>query len=180
MKISVHVPLVALLSLGLMHLGITRLLGVLGRRRRVDEHLQAFRSRLIRISANWSSWRSAVSRVSEIRDPRRATGRMEFVCFISTYCGEELEFTFWMTGFGSKTWSLVCRLQSLRIPPKASRPPARGQTPCRSGLGAGKFRTFALSPSLVRHQLGGSARQAKPEFLSLRSCCTAHCEVIEP
>ena len=37
MKISVHaeVPLVALL--GLMHLAITRLLGVLGRRRRVDD-----------------------------------------------------------------------------------------------------------------------------------------------
>src|SRR5215472_7369470 len=42
-KMSRHaeVPLVALL--GLMHLAITRLLVVLGRRRRVDEHLHAFR-----------------------------------------------------------------------------------------------------------------------------------------
>ena len=58
-----------------------------------------------------------VSRVSEMRDPGRAAGRIG-VCF-DLLQGKELGFDFRLTGLGSKASSLVCRLENLGIPLKA-------------------------------------------------------------
>ena len=59
---------------------------------------------------------SVVSRVSKIRDAGKQRVASEFV---STHCKGELGFDFRLTGCGSKASSLVCRLESLRIPLKA-------------------------------------------------------------
>src|SRR5215831_3361070 len=53
--------------------------------------------------------------------PRYATRAKQRVTseFVSTHCKGELGFDFRLTGFDSKASSLVCRLESLRIPLKA-------------------------------------------------------------
>jgi len=56
-----------------------------------------------------------VSRVSEIRDPGKNSGSHG----VRFAAGENLDSTSGLTGFGSKASSLVCRLESLRIPLKA-------------------------------------------------------------